>query len=171
MEVKIVQDNVIKKADQWFMNTYSPFPIVIDHGVGSTLWDMDGKKYIDFTSGIGVTSIGYGNEDLYSVVAQQAKKLTHISNLFYNEPSAKLAKKLCTLTKMNKVFFSNSGAEANEGAIKLARKYSFDKYGPNRHNIITLKKSFQHWQLQDKTIFINHFFLLQKDSSMQKQMI
>lgn len=137
-----MQESVINQANHWFMGTYAPFPIVIDHGKESILWDKDGKEYIDFTSGIGVASVGYGNEGLYNAITQQAKKLTHISNLFYNEPAAKLAEKLCQMTKMRKVFFSNSGAEANEGAIKLARKYSFDKYGLNRHNIITLKQSF-----------------------------
>lgn len=132
----------MKQADQWVMGTYAPFPIVIKKGKGSMVWDQDGKEYIDFTSGIGVSSIGYGNKGLEKAVKKQAKKLMHISNLFYNEPAAKLAKKICELSKMSKVFFANSGAEANEGAIKLARKYSFDKYGENRHNIITLKQSF-----------------------------
>ncbi len=137
-----MEQDIASQANQWFMNTYSFFPIVIDYGKGSAVFDTTGKRYIDFTSGIGVSSVGYGNEDLTAAIIKQAQKLTHISNLFYNEPAVTLAKRLCQLTKMKKVFFSNSGAEANEGAIKVARKYSFDKYGPGRHTILTLKQSF-----------------------------
>ena len=137
-----MQEDIIKQSNQWTMSTYAPFPIVVDHGKGSMLFDKAGKAYIDFTSGIGVSSVGYGNQDLVLAITNQAKKLTHISNLFYNEPAAQLAESLCKLTNMNRVFFSNSGAEANEGAIKVARKYSFDKYGADRHTIITLKQSF-----------------------------
>ena len=137
-----MQEDIIKQSSQWTMNTYAPFPIVIDYGKGSMVFDKKGKAYIDFTSGIGVSSVGYGNEDLSLAITSQANKLTHISNLFYNEPAAQLAESLCKLTHMSRVFFSNSGAEANEGAIKVARKYSFDKYGAGRHTIITLKQSF-----------------------------
>ena len=137
-----MQEDIIKQSNQWTMSTYAPFPIVVDHGKGSMVFDKAGKAYIDFTSGIGVSSVGYGNQDLVLAITNQAKKLTHISNVFYNEPTAQLAETLCKLTNMNRVFFSNSGAEANEGAIKVARKYSFDKYGAGRHRIITLKQSF-----------------------------
>ena len=127
---------------QYVMNTYGRFDVAIDHGEGSRLYDPEGKEYIDFASGIGVTSLGYGDEDWVSAITAQAKKLGHVSNLFYTEPSAKLAEKLCRRTGMSCVFFANGGGEANEGMIKLARKYSYDKYGMGRSTIITLKNSF-----------------------------
>jgi len=111
-------------------------------GNGATLYDNEGNSYIDFTSGIGVNSLGYGDEDWTKAVKEQSKNLAHISNIFYNLPSINLAEKLVDSANMSKVFFANSGAEANEGAIKLARKYSFDKYGGGRSTIITLKQSF-----------------------------
>lgn len=134
--------DTIDQANKWYMNTYTQFPIVITNGKGSMVFDDQEKSYVDFTSGIGVSSVGYGNKGLIKAIKNQAEKITHISNIYHNEPAAILAKKLCNLTQMDKVFFSNSGAEANEGAIKLARKYSFDKYGAGRNNIITLKQSF-----------------------------
>ena len=127
---------------QYDMNTYGRFDVAIDHGKGATLYDPEGKEYIDFTSGIGVTSLGYGDEDWVNAITQQAGKLGHVSNLFYTEPAAKLAEKLCQRTGMSCVFFANGGGEANEGMIKLARKYSYDKYGMGRSTIITLKNSF-----------------------------
>jgi len=127
---------------QYVMNTYGRFNVVIDHGEGAKLYDPEGNEYIDFTSGIGVTSMGYGNDAWLDAVAAQAKKLNHVSNLFYTEPSAKLAQILCERSGESCVFFANGGGEANEGMIKLARKYSFDKYGAGRSTIITLKNSF-----------------------------
>lgn len=124
------------------MNTYSRFPIAFDHGEGAILWDVEGKKYIDLTSGIGVNSLGYNNPVIVKALAEQACKLTHVSNLYTTAPMVETAKTLVTATGMGKVFFANSGAEANEGAIKLARKYSFDKYGEGRSKIITLINSF-----------------------------
>ena len=127
---------------QYVMNTYGRFDVAIDHGQGAKLYDPEGREYIDFTSGIGVTSLGYGDEDWVNAITQQAQKLGHVSNLFYTEPAAKLAEKLCQRTGMSCVFFANGGGEANEGMIKLARKYSYDKYGLGRSTIITLKNSF-----------------------------
>ena len=133
----------IKELDQrYVLQTYSRNPVAIDHGRGATLWDTEGKEYIDFTSGIGVCSLGYGNEAWAKAIYDQAMKLGHISNLFYTEPYARLASKLVPAAGMAAVFFGNSGAEANEGMIKTARKYSFDKYGPGRSTIITLNNSF-----------------------------
>lgn len=147
------------------MNTYGRFPIALDHGKGATVWDVEGKKYIDLASGIGVNCLGYDNETLISAITEQAHKLMHVSNLFTTEPMIQVAKKLVTHTGMGKVFFANSGAEANEGMIKLARKYSFDKYGAGRHKIITLVNSFHGRTIttlnatgQDK--FHNYFFPL-----------
>lgn len=127
---------------QYVMNTYGRFDVVIDHGEGARLYDPEGREYIDFTSGIGVNDLGYGNQPWVDAIAAQAKKLGHVSNLFYTEPSAKLAELLCKRTGMRSVFFASGGGEANEGMIKLARKYSFDKYGEGRSTIITLNNSF-----------------------------
>lgn len=133
----------LKAMDETYvMHTYARFPVDIDHGRGATLYSLAGKEYIDFTSGIGVNSLGYGDPTWISAITQQIQKLGHISNLYYTQPGPKLAKELCTRTGMDKVFFGNSGAEANEAMIKLARKYSFDKYGKGRSTIITLNHSF-----------------------------
>ena len=127
---------------QYIMNTYGRLPVAIDHGQGARLYDPEGREYIDFTSGIGVTALGYGNQPWVDAVTDQSKKLGHTSNLFYTEPPAKLAELLCKRTGESCVFFANGGGEANEGMIKLARKYSFDKYGQGRSTIVTLKNSF-----------------------------
>ena len=127
---------------QYIMNTYGRFPVAIERGEGARLYDFEGREYIDFTSGIGVTDLGYGNPVWADAVAEQAKKLNHVSNLFYTEPAARLAEALCKRTGMSSVFFANGGGEANEGLIKLARKYSFDKYGKGRATIISLNNSF-----------------------------
>ena len=133
----------IRELDQsYVLQTYGRNPLAIDHGKGATLWDTEGKEYVDFTSGIGVNSLGYGNETWARAIYDQAMKLGHISNLFYTEPYACLASKLVPAAGMAAAFFGNSGAEANEGMIKTARKYSFDKYGPGRATIITLTNSF-----------------------------
>ena len=133
----------IKNLDeQYVMHTYSRFPVALDHGKGATVWDVDGREYIDFTSGIGVTSLGHGDEGWLKAVTEQAARLGHISNLFYTAPYAQAAQKLCTRSGMSSVMFANSGAEANEAMIKLARKWSFDKYGKGRGSIITLYNSF-----------------------------
>lgn len=135
-------DNLKINDTNYIANTYSRFDVCIKQGKGATCEDYDGKRYIDFSSGIGVNSLGFCDERWSKAVCKQAKKLNHTSNLFYTAPDVKLAKKLCTRTGYDKVFFANSGAEANEGAIKLARKKSFDKYGSNRSTIITLVNSF-----------------------------
>lgn len=128
--------------DKYVMNTYARFPVDIARGEGSTLYSAEGKRYIDFTSGIGVNSLGYGDDEWVGAVTKQAGALAHMSNLFYTQPQAQLAKALCERTGMSKVFYANSGAEANEGMIKLARKYSSDKYGKERGGIVTLHQSF-----------------------------
>ncbi|MCL2390995.1 MAG: aspartate aminotransferase family protein [Oscillospiraceae bacterium] len=133
----------IKALDaQNVMQTYGRFDAVIERGEGATLYSPEGKQYIDFTSGIGVNSIGYGNKKWVDAITAQAMKLQHISNLYYSEPYVKLAEQLASRTGMKNVFFSNAGGEANEGMIKLARKYSFDKYGRGRSTIISLIQSF-----------------------------
>ena len=148
---------------QYIMNTYGRFPVAIDHGQGATLWDPEGKEYIDFTSGIGVTDLGYGYQPWVDAITTQAGKLGHVSNLFYTEPPAKLAEILCKRTGESCVFFANGGGEANEGMIKLARKYSFDKYGKGRATIITLNNSFHGRTITTlmatgQEVFHNYFF-------------
>ncbi|AND84463.1 acetylornithine/succinylornithine family transaminase [Clostridium tyrobutyricum] len=129
-------------SKNYLMNTYGQFPVVFTHGKGCKLYDTEEKEYLDLTSGIGVSSLGYGNEEWIKAVTDQAKNLAHISNIFLNIPELTLAKKLTEASGMSKVFFGNSGAEANEGSIKLARKYSYLKYGKGRSTILTLNKSF-----------------------------
>lgn len=124
------------------MNTYGQLTPVIEKGEGVYLFDTKGKKYIDLTSGIGVNCLGYNNEKWTKAVDLQLHKLQHCSNIFLNPTTVELSNKITEISGMSKVFFSNSGAEANEGAIKLARKYSFDKYGKNRNVILSLKQSF-----------------------------
>ena len=135
--------NEIEKLDsEYVMHTYARNPVAIDHGHSATVYDTEGRSYVDFTSGIGVMSLGYGNKDVAKAVYEQALKLTHMSNLYYTEPCVRLAEQLCKRAGMKYVFFGNSGAEANEGMIKTARKYSFDRYGKGRSTVITLKQSF-----------------------------
>ena len=148
---------------QYIMNTYGRFPVAIDHGQGSTLYDPEGNAYIDFTSGIGVSDLGYGCQPWVDAIAKQAGKIGHTSNLFYTEPPARLAEILCKRTGMSSVFFANGGGEANEGMIKLARKYSFDKYGRGRAAIVTLNNSFHGRTITTLTatgqdVFHNYFF-------------
>lgn len=127
---------------QYVAKAYNRFDVVLTHGKGATLYDENDKKYIDFGAGIGVNAFGCADEKWVNAVEEQLGKVQHTSNLYYTEPCARLAKLLCEKSGMKKVFFGNSGAEANEGAIKFARKYSFDKYGEGRSTIITLKNSF-----------------------------
>ena len=135
-------EQIKQLEDQYVIHSYARCPVAFDHGKGATLWDTEGKEYIDFTAGIAVTALGHGDEGWVNAITTQAAKLGHISNIYYTEPYAKVAEKLCTRTGMSKVMFGNSGAEANEAMIKLARKYSYDKYGKGRGTIITLHNSF-----------------------------
>lgn len=133
----------IQSADkQYIANTYNRFPVSILGGKGSVVKDENGKEYIDLGSGIGVTAFGIADDVWQNAVTEQISKVQHMSNLYYTEPCVRLAQLLCEKTGMKKVFFSNSGAEANECAIKIARKYASDKYGENRYTIVTLNNSF-----------------------------
>ena len=133
----------IKEIDkQYVANTYARFPIELVSGNGSKLYDADGKEYIDMGTGIGVSVFGVGDEEWVKAVTNQLTKLQHTSNLYYSEPCALLAEHLCKRTGAKKVFFSNSGAEANECAIKAARKYAATNKGAEYYNIITLNNSF-----------------------------
>ncbi len=130
------------KDKEYIANTYNRFPIEITHGKGSVVYDNEGKRYIDMGSGIGVTSFGIADDEWTAAVNAQLNKVQHMSNLYYTEPCVKLAELLCKKTGMSKVFFANSGAEANECAIKIARKYAMDKKGGDYYNIVTLRNSF-----------------------------
>lgn len=133
----------IKNIDKsCIANTYARADLVIKEGHGATVYSDTGREYIDFGSGIAVSSLGVTDQGWIDAVTNQIKKVAHTSNLYYNEPCARLAEILTTRTGLKKVFFSNSGAEANEFAIKCARKYSFDKYGKDRYEIVTLKGGF-----------------------------
>ena len=127
---------------QYVIQSYGRNPIAVDHGRGATLYGSDGREYIDFASGIGVLSVGTANPKWTRAVSEQAGRLGHISNLYYSEPYVRLAEQLCTRSGMAAAFFGNSGAEANEGIIKLARKWSWEKYGEGRGTIVTLNRSF-----------------------------
>ena len=135
-------DSITSLDKTYVAGTYGRFPVELVSGKGSILTGSDGKQYIDLGSGIGVTSFGIADETWLAAVTAQLNKLQHTSNLYYTEPCAKLAQALCEKTGMKKVFFSNSGAEANECAIKVARKNSAEKKGPQFHTIVTLKNSF-----------------------------
>ena len=135
-------EKVIKRDNEYVLHTYNRNPIVLEKGHGLRAAGPEGQQYLDFTSGIGVNSLGYCDLDWAEAVSEQAHKLQHTSNLYYTAPCGKLAKKLCKRTGMSKVFFGNSGAEANEGAIKAARKYSVDHYRKDRTTVITLVNSF-----------------------------
>ena len=135
-------EEIKQTADQYLMPTYAHFNAALVEGKGARLFGPEGESYLDFTAGIGVSSLGYGDAAWARAIAEQAAKLAHTSNLYYNPVVAQAAKLLCEKSGFARVFFANSGAEANECAMKLARKYSFDTYGAGRSTIITLKNSF-----------------------------
>ena len=134
--------NILDELSQNIAPSYARFPVAIARGRGSLLYDIDGKEYIDLGSGIAVNAFGACDEEWIKAVTAQLGQIAHTSNLYYSLPQARLARLLCARTHFKKVFFSNSGAEANECAIKAARKYSADKYGEGRSRIVTLKNSF-----------------------------
>ena len=135
-------EKVIKRDKKYVLHTYSRSPLVLERGSGLTVWDADWRSYLDFTSGIGVNALGYCDPEWSAAVAAQAGQLQHTSNLYYTAPCTRVARKLCKRTGLDKVFFANSGAEANEGAIKCARKYSVETYGPARNKVLSLVNSF-----------------------------
>lgn len=155
--------NTKEKDLKYIMHTYGRYDVALKSGKGAVAYDEDGKKYIDVSSGIGVNSLGYCNNGWVNAVSKQAGTLQHMSNYFYCKQASDLAEKLCTLTDMSKVCFGNSGAEANECAIKIARKYSFDKYGNDRNRIVTLNNSFHGRTVTTlsatgQDVFHNYFF-------------
>lgn len=135
-------DEIKERESSLLCHTYGRYPLAVSHAKDCRLYDLDGQEYYDFLSGIAVCSLGHSREDLADVMAEQARKMVHISNLFYQQPQLDLAEKLLSTCAADKVFFANSGAEANEGAIKLARRYMHKVRGEDRHEIITLEKSF-----------------------------
>lgn len=137
-----MQEALIKKAKQYLANTYNRYPIAITKGEGCWVWDFDGHRYLDFLAGIAVCNLGHVRQEVFEALIAQAGKLFHISNLFYMEPQIKAAEILVENSFGDKVFFCNSGAEANEAAIKLARRYSWKKYGKDRFEIIVMDNSF-----------------------------
>lgn len=152
-----------EKDLKYIMHTYGRYDVALKSGKGAVAYDENGKKYIDVSSGIGVNSLGYCNDGWVEAVTKQAGTIQHMSNYFYSEQASNLAEKLCNLTGLSKVCFGNSGAEANECAIKIARKYSFDKYGEGRNGIITLKNSFHGRTVTTlsatgQDVFHNYFF-------------
>lgn len=133
---------IIKTDNEYVANTYARFPLVLKEGKGSLVYDETGREYVDMGSGIGVTAFGIADDEWQAAVAKQLGKLQHMSNLYYTEPCAELAKLLCAKTGMKKVFFANSGAEANECAIKTARKWGCENKGEEYSTIVTLVNSF-----------------------------
>ena len=152
-----------EKDLKYIMHTYGRYDVVLAKGKGAVAYDENGKKYVDVASGIGVNSLGFCDDGWVKAVTKQAGTIQHMSNYFYCGQASNLAEKLCKLTGLAKVCFGNSGAEANECAIKIARKYSFDKYGEGRNEIITLKNSFHGRTVTTlaatgQDVFHNYFF-------------
>lgn len=141
---KLKNIDIYSEGLKYLMNTYSRLPVVFEKAVMQYLWDVEGKKYTDFTSGYGCLNVGHSNKEVISALKNQISKIIQPSNIYFSQPQVKLAKLLCSLTAGfgEKVFFANSGTEAIEGAIKLARKYSTDKYGKKRYEIISFYNSF-----------------------------
>lgn len=155
--------NTIDKFNEHIMQSYGRYPLVMEQGGGRRCKDENGKEYIDFGSGIGTNSLGYCDEKWADAVCNQVRTLQHSSNYYYTAVQAEFAEKLCETSGFTRIFFGNSGAEANECAIKIARKYSFDKYGKGRHNIITLVNSFHGRTIATlsatgQDVFHNYFF-------------
>ncbi len=155
--------STIEQFNKYVMPSYGRYDLVLDKGEGRQAVDENGKEYIDFGSGIGTNSLGYCNEDWVKAICDQAHRIQHTSNYYYTKVQADFAKALCETAGYTDMFFGNSGAEANECAIKIARKYSFDKYGKGRHNIITLVNSFHGRTLctlsaTGQDVFHNYFF-------------
>ena len=133
---------IMNKADSYLFHVYQRFPVVFHHGKGVYLYDVDGKEYLDFGSGIGVMAFGYQEEAYIEAVTEQLRNLTHTSNLYYHIPMAEAAEKICKVSGMDKVFFTNSGAEAIEGALKVAKKYAYTKRGADEYEVIAMGHSF-----------------------------
>lgn len=138
-----MESNILmERSESRILHTYNRYKVVLDHGEGVYLYDIEGKKYLDFAAGIAVQALGYGNEEYNNALKNQIDKLLHTSNLYYNQPIAEAAEKLCAVSGFERVFFTNSGAEAIEGALKSAKKYAYEKDGCTDHEIIAMEHSF-----------------------------
>ena len=135
-------DDLIRDSARYLANTYARFPVVLVRGRGDRLWDSDGKEYLDFAAGIAVDVLGHCHPKVVEAIKAQAEALLHVSNLYHIEPQIRLARALCEHSFADKVFFCNSGAEANEAAIKLARRYAKLRWGPDRYEIVCMRDSF-----------------------------
>lgn len=133
---------LMEQAESHILHTYNRYQIVLDHGEGVYLYDTEGKKYLDFAAGIAVQALGYGNKEYNDALKGQIDKLVHTSNLYYNQPTIEAAEKLCAASGLDRAFFTNSGTEAIEGAIKAAKKYAYDRDGTTDHEIIAMNHSF-----------------------------
>ncbi len=142
MEIQKTKKEWIAEGEDVFYKTYNRFPVVFERGEGLYLYDTDGTAYQDFYAGIAVNALGYGDPEYTAYIKEQADKLLHVSNYFYNTPSIRAGKKLTKAAQMDKVFFTNSGTEAVEGALKIARRYAYDKDGSHDHQIIAMRNSF-----------------------------
>lgn len=142
MEIQKTKEEWIAEGEDAFYKTYNRFPVVFERGEGLYLYDTDGTAYQDFYAGIAVNALGYGDPGYTAYIKEQAERLLHVSNYFYNTPSIRAGKKLIKAAQMDKVFFTNSGTEAVEGALKIARRYAYDKDGGHDHEIIAMENSF-----------------------------
>jgi acetylornithine/N-succinyldiaminopimelate aminotransferase len=141
-EVVMNSQTLMMLSEKYVAHTYARYPVLLVRGKGTRVWDLEGEEYLDFVSGLGVCSLGHCHPKVIKAIQDQAERLIHVSNLYYIEPQIQLASLLCKHSFADKVFFCNSGAEANEGAFKLARKYAKEKMGKNRYEIITMERSF-----------------------------
>ncbi len=135
-------ETTMSLADKYMFKTYARFPLTLVRGDGCRVWDEDGKEYLDFVGGIAVCALGHSSPIVSKALEHQSKELVHVSNLYYTRPQTELAQLLVENSFADRVFFCNSGAEANEAAIKLARRYANEKFGPQRHLIISMEDSF-----------------------------
>ena len=171
----MTNQDVFSKDSTYVSHTYNRFPAAIQSGHGATARDFDGNEYIDFGSGIGANALGFCNDEWVNAVTTQLRRVQHTSNLFYTLPNTQLAENLCQITGYSKVFFCNSGAEANEGAIKLARKYGREKRVSGairslRCKIPSMAGRSQHCPQPDRILSISTFPHLRKDSGMCRSM-
>ncbi len=146
------KERIIEQAEETVLHTYNRYPVVLDRGEGVYLYDTEGKKYLDFAAGIAVQALGYHYPGYDEALKEQMGRLLHTSNLYYNVPAMEAARKLVKASGMSKVFFTNSGTEAVEGAVKTARKYAYQKDGRNDHEIIAMQHSFH--GLRARAVFI-----------------
>ena len=142
MNDDVQNDSIMSLADRYMFQTYGRFPVALVRGEGCRVWDEEGKEYLDFVGGIAVCALGHSSPVVSRALEEQSKKLVHVSNLYYTKPQVELAELLVENSFADRVFFCNSGAEANEAAIKLARRYANEKFGPGRHVIISMNNSF-----------------------------